>query len=94
MRGQVPGGLRMIIINNKPPPGRPGEGGMRGAVATAAERSPRPRPAVVQSGGPPPAGRDSPRPHLWSPLGVSMPPHGPFLQGGCQQRVRIDVPRY
>lgn len=56
MRGQVPGGLRMIIINNKPPPGRPGEGGMRGAVATAAERSPRPRPAVVQSGGPPPRG--------------------------------------
>lgn len=56
MRGQVPGGLRVIIINNKPPPGRPGEGGMRGAVATGAERPPRPRPAVVQSGGPPSRG--------------------------------------
>lgn len=53
MRGQVPGGLRIIIINNKPPPGRPGEAGMRCEVATAAERSPRPRPAGVQSGGPP-----------------------------------------
>lgn len=74
MRGQVPGGLRMIIINNKPPPGRPGEGGMRGAVATAAERSPRPRPAVVQSGGPPPRVGTALDPTFGPPRGFPCPP--------------------